>query len=77
MGEYSESVAANGGGENGIGSGEAQDFVSRKEENCGGTKGTVGEAAGAGEEGGIKIRRENNPLLQWRAFLFDKELLRL
>jgi hypothetical protein len=75
MGESSED-AANDSGENGIGFCKAHHVGLGTAEDRGGTKGTVGGVP-SGQEGGIKTRRENNPLLWWRAFLFDKESLRL
>ena len=55
MGEYSEEIAASGGcGENnGIGSSKAHDGGISPQENRGGTKGTMGEDTGAGEESGL------------------------
>jgi hypothetical protein len=52
MGEYSETVAANGSSENGIGS-QARHVGVGKTENRGGTKGTVGGVPSAAEEGCI------------------------
>lgn len=57
MGEHSETVAANGGGENnGLGSSQAHHVGISPQENRGGAKGTVGEVQSGEEEGGIVAR---------------------
>ena len=47
-------ASAMGKGEGASGETKADDFSSRQKENCGGTKGEVGEAEGAAEEGGVE-----------------------
>ncbi|HEY4843589.1 MAG TPA: hypothetical protein VIH78_16590 [Terriglobales bacterium] len=55
MGKSSEEIAASSGGSevSGLGSCKAHDVSVGAEEDRGGTKGTVGEDTGAGEESGL------------------------